>query len=114
MCYGCYEEMGSPKIVNDATTLAARLIDRVYDFSGAGGNAHVVLDDWNLEDNDIRWCLTEGLAMGAAFGDSKEQMNEERACLEALLALSKDERASAMAIYEGWLDAPTAPTEPGN
>jgi len=51
MCKGCWEEAGSPAIINTKTRAVAKLIDDVYSYSGAGGNAHIVVDDWNLEDS---------------------------------------------------------------
>lgn len=52
MCYGCYEEAGKPAIVNDKIKKAAELVKNLYkqDGCGAGGYAHIVTDDWNLED----------------------------------------------------------------
>jgi len=47
---GCWEKYGSPKIVNKRTIAAAKAADRVYEFHGAGGGLHCLLDDWNLED----------------------------------------------------------------
>ncbi len=102
MCYGCYEEAGFPAIVNEKTKAAAALIDKVYEFSCVGGNAHIVVEDWNLEDDNIRWCLDEALKTNVHGADAA-QLAAESACLEALLMLSGDERASAMALHEGFL-----------
>lgn len=102
MCYGCYEEAGEPAIINEATQAAAALVARVYEFSMSGGNAHIVVDDWNLEDSDIRWCLDTALVENVHKA-SDEQLAAERACLEALLALNPDERASAMALHDGFI-----------
>jgi len=102
MCYGCYEDAGSPAIVNEKTKATAALVAKVYEFSCVGGNAHNVVDDWNLKDHNIRWCLDEALKENAHEADS-EQLAAERACLEALLALTDDERASAMALHDGFL-----------
>ena len=104
MCYGCYEGAGKPAIVTEKTKAAAALVAKVYEFSCVGGNAHIVVDDWNLEDDHIRWCLDEALKTNVHEADA-EQLAAERACLEALLALTDDERASAMALHDGFLDA---------
>lgn len=90
MCYGCYEEAGSPAIINDKTKAAAALVAEVYEYSLVGGNAHIVVDDWNLEDDNIRWCLDTALAENVHEADD-EQLAAERACLEALLALTPAE-----------------------
>lgn len=104
MCYGCYEEAGKPEIINDKTKAAAALVDAVYEFSCVGGNAHIVVDDWNLEDHNIRWCLDTALAENVHEA-GVEQLDAERACLEALLALTAAERASAMALHDGFIAA---------
>lgn len=102
MCYMCYEDYGKPAIVTEKTKAAAALVAKVYEFSCVGGNAHNVVDDWNLEDDCIRWCLDEALKTNVHEADAK-QLAAERACLEALLALTEDERASAMALHAQWL-----------
>ena len=85
MCYGCYEEEGKPSIINKATRAAAKLIESVYDFSEVGGNAHVVVNDWNLDDDDIQWCLDAGLTENLHQANL-DQLCAEYACLKALLA----------------------------
>lgn len=102
MCYGCYEEYGSPKIVNDATKHAANLIGAIYEFNCVGGNAHIVLDDFNIEDSNIDWCLNEALNTNV-HGHSEIQLQSERECLTALKGLTVEERASALAIHNGWI-----------
>lgn len=102
MCYGCYEEAGSPAIINDKTKAAAVLVAEVYEYSLVGGNAHIVVDDWNLKDDNILWCLDTALAENVHKADD-EQLAAERACLEALLALTQAERASAMALHDGFI-----------
>lgn len=91
MCENCYEEYGSPRIENDRVYAAAAIIASVFDEpgSGCGGGLHIVIDDWNLEDRSIEWCQTNGL-----------KSNVEKLCAATLLALSLDERASALAIVD--------------
>lgn len=103
MCSQCWDEYGRPAIVNAATRAAAEKVARIYDYSDVGGNAHVVADDWNLSDQTIDWCLSEALAENIHKA-SEEQLAVEGDALTALRALSLDERASAMAIFEGYID----------
>jgi len=103
MCYACWEKSGEPTIVNELTTSVAKMIDHVYDFSEVGGNAHIVVDDFNLEDDNIDFCLQQ--IKKNPFHDEKEQLDAEKQCLLALRQMSRDERASAMAIHEGYLTA---------
>lgn len=99
MCQNCYETAGSPQIVNENTTTAAELVKQVYKFSCVGGNLHIVLDDWNLEDSDIEFCSKQ-IASGG-YGDcSQEQLTIERQCCDAFAAMTMKERASALAIAD--------------
>jgi len=99
MCMGCYEKYGSPSIVNEKTERAAELIGRVYEWNAVGGNAHIVLDDWNLEDEHVAWCR-EHISTSDGYNDyPEEQLIAERECLAFLADLSLDERASALALY---------------
>lgn len=101
MCSQCWEDAGSPKIVNDNVRAAVELIRAVYEYSSVGGNAHVVLDDFNLEDDSIQWCLDTALVDNIHEANEPE-LASERAALEALLAMSMDERASALALHDGY------------
>ena len=105
MCIECYEKYGSPSIINELTRRAAKLIEAVYEFNAAGGNAHIVVEDWNLDDGDIDFCLDE--VKTNRRGDSADKLNAERQCLEALKALTLEERASALAIYDGFISGAT-------
>jgi hypothetical protein len=104
MCRGCWENYGSPAIVNARTVAAADKVARIYEFSMVGGDAHVVVDDWNLSDETVQWCLTEGMAMNV-HEHTPEQKAIVREALEALAALPLDERASAMAIFDRFVAA---------
>lgn len=99
MCYGCWEEAGSPKTINDRVSLAASLVSGVYDYSCVGGNLHVHLDDWNLED--------EFFDEFKEYDDdaSEDQLTAERKCFEAFKSLSEPERYSALALARGYFSA---------
>ena len=67
----------------------------------AFGPGHVVLDDYNLEDRHIEWCLeTPGLWTAAREGHSDEELVATRAFLELLklipesMRLAKDDHAA--------------------
>lgn len=102
MCYGCYKEYGEPAIINARTQAAAKLADAVYEFNCVGGNCHIVLDDFNIEDSHIDWCLDEGLKTNIHDHDN-EQLEIEKNCLIAFKVLTVKERASALAIHQGWI-----------
>ena len=99
MCITCWKGAGSHKIINDATKYVAGLVDKVYEFSGAGGNAHIVVDDMNLENSHIDFCLKE---VKKDKNSLKEKLSVEAECLTAMKELSIKERYSAMAIHEGY------------
>lgn len=102
MCESCWIDYGSPAIVTDKTLQAADLIAAVYCYSLVGGNAHIVLDDWNLEDEHVMFCMEE--VRSNQFGYSDEQIEAELKCLLALYDMSSvDERASALAIFQGFV-----------
>lgn len=97
MCEECYEEYGRPEIFNEVTMLAANLIERVYSFSGSGGNLHIQLDDWNIQDryfNEFEVWRDDS---------TDEQIMAEKECFLALKAMTLPERASALAIAEGYI-----------
>lgn len=106
MCIECWRSAGSPAIINDSTINAARLIGDIYDSDDTSGNCHVVLSDWNLSDDSIDWTINEAIAENFC-GCSSEQLAIERDCMNALRALSLNERFSAMAIAEGAISLAT-------
>jgi len=63
MCISCYEEYRKeneadfPVPFTKQMRTLANLIDDFYEDWPVGGALHNVLDDWNLGDKDIRWCL---------------------------------------------------------
>ncbi len=86
-------------IINEATKNAAQLIEAAHPW---GHVAHIVLEDENLEDSSIQWCLEH-------LHEQAENMTEsgikaDRTALEALLALTEDERDSAMAIFHAFYE----------
>ncbi len=95
MCLNCYQEYGSPVDKSPAVMEAVGLIERVYKHSAIGGNLHIQLDDWNLED--------EHFEAYEKYGETPaQQENAERLCFSVLARLTLSERASAMALYEGF------------
>lgn len=104
MCFGCWKELGSPKIDTPAIRDAAAKIGRVYEYNCVGGGLHVVIDDFNVEgDKDER--ITRYAEHDADY--SPEQIKAEEECAAALDALTIPERASALALYDGFWALPT-------
>lgn len=88
MCYGCYEEAGKPLPTEAAKALGVRLRD-INEFGGC----HIVVSDWNLDDDNIDFCMTYATTTDA-----------EREVLTALKALPEDQRYAAMAVADNYID----------
>lgn len=86
MCIGCYEEAGSPVPGGEARALGIRLRE-VNEFGGC----HIVVSDWNLEDDNIDFCIT--------YPDTTDA---EKELMVALKALSEDQRYAAMAVCDNY------------
>jgi len=107
MCRGCYEEYGEPTIDNDKVRRAADLIAKIYEApgGGAGGNCHIVVDDWNLEDHNVEFCLGEVAHKLAGFGDREDKCDPDTLRIEdeflrLFIAMSEPERASALGLHD--------------
>lgn len=101
MCYSCYEDYGKPTLVTPEIQEAAWLVEKVYEFSAVGGNLHIVVDDWNIEDSSLDFCDRYIDAEG--YDCPQAQIKAELACLDAFRKLSVPHRAAALAIHEGFL-----------
>ena len=119
MCCGCWNEDGGTIIDNEKVRAVQPLIQAVYDCSCVGGNLHIVLDDTNLEDSNLefcRYCIDHGGVMPPekcnevheryqnekrANPDPPDQLAVERACCDALMAMTYDERVSALGLWDG-------------
>jgi hypothetical protein len=103
MCIGCWNEFGRPEIDSAAVREAAAAIAEVYEYSCVGGNLHITLDDWNLGDGNLDSCAQSIRENVHEAGP--EQLEAESRCLALLRALTEDERASALALHEGfWME----------
>ena len=90
MCRTCWESYGSPSVRNEGTeAMAKRLEPLEYELS-----LHSQVDDWNLEDSSIDYALANPVG---------RMTDEARAVLVDLKAMPLEERASAMAILEGYI-----------
>lgn len=93
MCLDCWEKYGSDKLDNPVVRNLLALNYEVYDQpeGDSGGGLHIVLDDWNITDENIVWCIEHGLT------------EVERRCADAFLAATLAERNSA--LYLEWTKA---------
>lgn len=95
MCIDCWSDYEQNKVVNDKVLKAKELIDELYEYHGAGGNLHVVLDDWNID-------LLEGCIGFIETECDLGQREIELRVYNHLITMSEDEIATALAIHEGF------------
>ena len=94
MCYGCWEEYGKPQIDNEKVREAVEWVREVYEYHSAGGGLHIILDDFNIEDEHIELCDKWIREHGAGPGEEE--------CLALFKTMTMDERASALALEDGY------------
>jgi hypothetical protein len=87
MCFGCYLEAGSPAPNDEAKAIGIRLRD-----VDAFGGCHIVVSDWNLEDDNIDFCI-----------DYPTTTDAEREIMRALKVLPDDQRYAAMAVADHYI-----------
>ena len=92
MCIYCYNDYGRPDTITDKIGPAVLAVEDLYAEHGAGGWLHIVTDDWNLEDNQLEWC-----------GKTFDLTDVEKTCLNLLQQMTKIERATVLAIHDGFL-----------
>lgn len=76
---------------------ATQATTMVFEMVGAsGGELHIVLDDWNVEDDNIMYCKREidRLVESKAITDSDQKIYMD--CIDCLMGLSEEERISAV------------------
>ena len=105
MCIECWRARGCPAIINEQTLACLEAVRSLYEHNAAGGNAHIVTDDNNIEEDHINWCLNEAVKHNRV-GSTLECLDAERKVLELMLALSEAERASVLAMHQGLLATP--------
>lgn len=98
MCCDCWERYGREP-PGPRARLVAELVKLLVP---GGGNAHVVVDDWNVEDRHIEYCLAHTIPENA-HELSDAQLRHEVTALIALKALPVEQRAAALAVVDGYV-----------
>ena len=99
MCRACWVDYGSPAIRNDRVLAAVAAIRELYELTASGGNLHVIVDDWNIDDEYF-----ERDPCDENYWDADpEQLAVERRCFALLKAMTVDERASALALHDKFI-----------
>ncbi len=101
MCYSCWSEAGHPATLNANVQSAAAYCSQLYDLDSVGGHAHIVSDDWNLEDEHVDFCI-EACKNNTNNKTTKQRIIENE-FLQIMKKLTIEERASALALFEGFI-----------
>lgn len=101
MCQDCYESYGSPVDVTPETKETVKAIRELYGYAAAGGGAHVVTDDWNLDDEDIDFCLNN--QDGEYLRDKPEEAKVTLKVLTLLRTMTESQRATVLGIRDGFI-----------
>jgi hypothetical protein len=92
MCQDCWDQYGSPQINSENVRLAASMAEGL-DYSGA---LHIIIDDFNIENIHIDHC------------NCLELTEREKLFLDIFSSLTIQERASSLALAEGyWAAGPS-------
>ena len=71
-------------------------IERIYELHGVGGPLHIILDDENVEDHHIMWCLTDVVddykCDNLTEDENQELRDISRLCARYLLEMSYSKR----------------------
>ena len=117
MCYRCWTEMGKPSNVTPAAIEAAGLAKRLYELDASGADLHIVLDDWNLADENVAFCRSQ-LSESFDWSRYSEKVllyfNErhtipglldiERGILDLIEPMPESERGAMMALFDEYID----------
>jgi len=76
------------------------LIEKLYNTNdgGCGGYGHIVFDDGNLSDREIKFCIEAAKKRDFEFISEETRLNSLIA-LKAMLALNDEEREKVYSLY---------------
>jgi hypothetical protein len=92
---GLLVKVGSPSIDNVSVRQAVKAIENVFAFSSGGGNLHIVIEDWNCDDDSLTFCYDFILRE-----ENPDKRASELDCCSVLQSLTEEERYSTLALYE--------------
>ena len=103
MCHACYRGYGAHTAIAPEIVAAAKAVEALYEVHLAGGFLHIVTDDFNIEDCHVE-SVGESIANPEAWW-GREPDEVEREAHRLLAALDVKGRATALAVWEGWVPA---------
>lgn len=77
---------------------AQEAIVKVYEYSAVGSGLHIVLDDGNVDDADIQWCLENSIPKI----EDKEERSSCQRCAELLLEMPLRDRKRLVSWCAMW------------
>lgn len=95
MCCGCWQQAGSPKIVNEQVLALAKAVPDIDPY----GHLHIIVDDMNVENSHIEFCARE--VEQNTRDESENERRAERQFLQLMGQLTIPERYSALGIADG-------------
>lgn len=109
MCQNCWTEYGSPSEITPAIRLTAAIIGELYEISSVGGNLHIVINDWNLDDSSVEWCKDRVLRIKKGIMEKyddtdPEQLEIESRIINLLLPMTVSERGAVLALVDGYIE----------
>lgn len=103
MCQGCYKSYGSPNVRSRKTAQVVRLINKLNNAGQLKGPAFDVVAEWCLDDEAVAEGIQDCLRQDPEDPEDAEEVGRAFVLLTQLLGMTVDERATAMAIYWGYL-----------
>ena len=82
-------------IATNSTEQILRAIREVYKYNGVGSGLHIVIDDENIEDEAIVWCLENSIPEI----ENEAERTACEVCAKLLLGVTYDERSRIMDRY---------------
>ena len=93
MCHECWARY-TPQPLTPGVACAVRAVSELYHENPVGGALHVYVDDWNLPVPVERPV--------SAVDPERALTATEDACWRALVVLTEDEQATALALAQGY------------
>lgn len=115
MCYGCWEDAGwptGPTSVHQGIAWAVDRGRRLRSISASGSVAHIIIEDCNLDDSNVDFCLEAFRSLTFCYPSDEELLAGQFA--SAMRDLSINDRRTAMAIIDGLVDGDGSPHREGH
>lgn len=96
MCHSCWIQKGQPVVWDEDVAEAVRLLGRLYELEPTGGPLHVEVDDWNVDEDEIKPAY-ETRSHPDHYSAATHEVCDQLAAL--LTEMTPGWRASALAHY---------------